>query len=756
MLSLARKLTSGHWTAHHHRVSSRFRLPSLFSRNASSDEQVISFARFQRDEQPSTLYSLSRDRKLRTWNAKTGSCIRVVDARATPSQEMVLHGSHPSPSYAPLPDNASVPFIRVVQHPSSASRYSHLVVVFLATPLSSSSAGAFVVYRASSNDFAHAGDRPCSPSSAGSELRGFEVLPPVQSEDVDSGWRLWATWDNKGTISCDSVVMDDLFQFETYVAPNLDSPLLNDWQQASQTSEQFDAAYFDNILSLEPPNPADPHDITDISSTFTTHLLKPGRFSTLTLTSALDEYIQHLPKRHLIAQVTAVYPSLSKKFAAVVGCQLEMEFSPQTGAPIVDVFRRDLKLDWLGIWARVCNLDKQARWPVGVTLFGEQMAMITREGITAPVPEDAAGIVDRLGRSGDTGDFERLPEGALKKLYLSLTPPTARSSIIAVSAAGVYISSALARPVEEGGLEAFVETVNVTLSTSPNQPIEDLAAYLWDEYVDRVLTEEDCTAIRRILSECPDLRRGLGESLDILADLTCTHGASHFTFSGLGNALVASNIAKIIASRFSLASSILLVSLFHLAEASEDEAEELVEALARAFVTYHRYRVLQYVSEQTGEGGREAKARRPKRKANGDDVLSAGFDGLKMREGEDLDMDGFDPGYSLIHALLSRRERPATQGLAISEAAMGFLSDAALLSRDQVDVEAQAADVKFVYTVLMDGHAMVAGCLADLYLQSTGMAYVRGRALLNVGQVDPAVQEFQRAAAGCRGTSSAW
>lgn len=605
-------------------------------------------------------------------------------------------------------------------------------------------------------------------SSAGCHLRSFDILPPFQKEGLDTGWRLWATWDRKGTAFCESVIMDDLFQFQTYVEPQKSSSLLHDWQRVSQSKEveQFDAAYFDNFLSFDPPNPAEPYDNADISTIFITHLFYPGRFSSLTLTTALDEYTQQLPKRHQIPQLAAAYPSLPKKFAAVVGCQIEMEPSPQTGAPVVDVFRRDLKLDWLGIWARVRDLDKQARWPVASSIIDEQLVILTREGVLAPVLEDGAGIIDRLGNDSEgVEDFLDLPEGSLKRMYRALTPPTARSSVIALSAAGAHMSSALARQEgEDGGtcLEMFTGQLNHSLAAPASQPVETLAGSFWDDMVDPCLSEDDRTAIRRLLSECPNIMRGLTESLDILADLSFPFEGSTFTnlsISGLGNALLTSAVLSIITSRYSLARHILLVSLFYLADTADDEAEELIETLARAMATYHRYRILKWVTEQTGEESQtRSKAKRTsKRKINGGDAtLAEGIGGLKMREKEQdgLDGDGYEIGYSLTHSLLARRTPQVVKQNSVNavlEAATGLLSSIGLISKDQIDIEPHETDVKLVYTVLLDGHASVAGQLTELYPLSSGMAFVRGRAYLEVGDVDAAVRNLQHAAAGCEG-----
>ncbi|WVF69357.1 hypothetical protein IAT40_004133 [Kwoniella sp. CBS 6097] len=767
---------SGRWSSTHHRAASRLRLPSLFSRSANSDEQIISFAQYQKTDHLHVLYTLSRDRKLRTWNASTGACLRTVDVRSS-SQELVLRGAQDGSSSSTSEDG-SVNMLRVVPHPSAASRYSHLVIAFAFTPFSSSSAGRFVVFRAttSSNtvsDLSLAGDKLCSTQSAGTELRGYEILPPIQTEGVNSGWRLWATWDKKGSTFCETVSMDDLFQFTTYIQTP-DAVLLSEWQHVATPIDVkiFDAAYFDNILSSDPPNPADPEDNGDIPAAFIQHLFHPGRFSTLTLTTALEDYIHQLSKSNRAQQLSANFNSLSKKFGGIVGSQIEIEFSPQTGAPVVDAYRKKLKADWLGVWSNARDLDRQARWPVGTTLIGDDLLVLTREGVSAPVPDDIAGLIVRLGRSDiDPNGFLQLSEGAIRKIYPALAAPKARSSAIAVSMSGAYISNVLeGKDADQGtgtALGEFTQYAMETVAQVTHEPPEAIAGGLWDDFVEPLLEEEDSTAIRRILSESPSTSRALNESLSILEDTSLPlvfAEEGEMRWSGSGNALLTSAITSYIGSRYSLAQNVLLTSLFNLGESADpsgedDEGEELIDILGRALLVFHRYKALKWVSEQTGEEARErSKAKKShKRKPNGaDEGLTEGLGSLRMRENNEdmsLDSDNYDVGYSLLHSLLARAtplpviSRSVNQYL---EATAAFISRLRILSAEQTDIGAQAADIQLAYTVLVDGHAQLAGAFTDLYPLSAGVSYVKGRAYLECGVVDEAVKHLEKAAGACR------
>ncbi|OXB37292.1 hypothetical protein LQV05_003644 [Cryptococcus neoformans] len=783
---------SGYWEATHYRASSKFRLPSLFSRSANSAEQIVSFSEFVKEGHVRIIYTLSRDRKLRAWNAETGTCLRTIGVRSS-SQAVALRGSDNSAFNS---EDGSVNMIRVVHHPFASSRYSHLVVTFFSTQHSASSAGSFVVFRASTNsygisDLSLAGEKPCSPASAGSELRGLEVLAPVKLHGVDNGWRLWTVWDRDGTPVCEVVTIDDVFQFSTYIETN-DPPLLSDWQVvvAPYNIERFDATYFDNLLPPTPPNPAEPEDNGDIPATFIQHLFHPGRFSTLTLQTALEDYTYQLSRKSNRAQILGPISSLSKRFGAIVGSQLEIEVSPDTGAPVVDVYRKQLKLEWLGIWASVRDLDRQSRWPVSTSTIGQSLFVLTREGVSIPVPEEAAGVVDRLGKSEiEANEFLNLPEGTLRRVYPSLGWSDARIAALSVAMSGEYIAGLLKSreaqndesdvPSMGSLLDVLIRNINDTLSAGLQGPPELVAGSLWDDFLDPVLTEEERMNIGRILSETSSVNRGLVQCVEILEDSSFALHSSEpnsepsSNFSGLGNALLSSTLSQIIESRYALAQNVLFTSLFYLGDGFDplddsEKSEELIEILTRVMVAYHRYRVLKWVAGQTGEEAGERKqaaktqkASRSKRKLGDDGLIDvSGGSRIKEMEDNEHDTDGFTTEYSLLHCLAARSLAPEVSGsdMALNvflQAAMDVLDQIHLLSSNQVDIAAQSPDVVFGNKIFIDGHPLLAGAYSDLYPLSSGIAYLKGRAYLEAGVLEGAMQYLEKAAAGCKDGSLA-
>lgn len=765
------------WTAAHYRPTTKFRLPSLFSRS-QQDEEVVSFARHA-GEGGSVLYGLSRNRRLRTWHVETGTCLRTLDVRPSTSTELVQYNESTPPRNASSSTSLleGVAQIKVIRHPSSSSRYSHLVIAYYPTPHSPSSAGSFVVYRGSdstgSTDLIQAGARSCSSASAGAEMRGFEVLPPYVREGMNTGWRMQVAWESKGGLQVETVAMDDIFQFTTTYLDHPSSFLLTEWQQASECTDadQFDAAYFDNLLGPDAPDPANPNENSDITITFIDHLFYPGRFSILTLSAALEEYIQSLSRHGVTHIVTTAngLPTLQRRFASIVGCHLQVEMDLQTGAPVVEAYRNDLKLDWLGIWARVRDLDKQGRWAVHTAVVDRQVYVLTREGVSSTAVQDVTGVIAKFAKSSETvADFRALPEGAMRHLYPGLAAPKARSGAVALSSAGAFIASTLSGASAEDGLANALEDVTFAMKSmfagGIQQPIEMLAGEMWDEAIEPYLSDEDRTTIRRLLSECLDVRRALREALAMLTrtlSLPSTAPSLSDSFSGFGNALITASIAATISDRYTASLDTLFVALFHLSEsadvtAEDDEAEDFIEILNQAFVVYHRYAVLKWATGQTADEAVEVSRQKgsTKRKAAaGDDVLAEGLGGLQVGDDEGAN-DGFDASYSLLHSLLDgQRRQPVPLGSidVVAQAAELLVATSGLVSDDITEVDPSTLDVGFGYSILATGLPLLAGRFADLYPLSAGMAYIRGRASMEAGFVGQAVRSFEQASVGCKG-----
>jgi nuclear pore complex protein Nup160 len=516
--------------------------------------------------------------------------------------------------------------------------------------------------------------------------------------------------------------------------------------------EKMDTAYFDRLISLDPPNPTDPHNNLDIAQTFSQHLFYPGRFSSRDLETALADYLSQ-PGRQL-SQLSSPSTTLSGRFAAVVGCDLDMAIDPQTGAPVVDAYREAMKRDWLSIWARVRDLDKHSRYPLATTEVDGHVVIHTRAGLSAYVPEDDCGIMDRSG-SEEGQIIIELPESAFTNAYPHLETETRRSAIT-ISSAGSYIVNRLEEQVSPEGscvLDDLMEYIDTTLSSPEVEPLESRCEAMWDEMIEPHFGEDDQLSLRRIISNTSHERDALSHTLDLLSSSYPTDDdmESDRVFSGIGNSLLTSSITSTVQSRYALARKVLLVALYHLVESDsgDEEFEEVIPVVNRAFCVYHRYSVLRWMCEQTGNERRtRVKAGKGAKRIEGED------NGPRNRQ-DGLEADSIDPSYSLLHSLLASQSiKSPTSGFSlIGDASQAYLSKIDLVNDELVELESRDKDIVLAHSILVDGHPDTAGRMTELYPLSSGIAYVRAKALVEVGAFEESVDLFKHAASGVQGES---
>ena len=401
-------------------------------------------------------------------------------------------------------------------------------------------------------------------------------------------------------------------------------------------------------------------------------------------------------------------------------------------------------------------------------MLGENLAVVTREGCSIAVPQDTCSLVSTLGQLGAAAEgVIDLPESALRKLHLALADPAARSNAIAIAGAGVYIADILSKVDHEeqngSALEAFIVKVETDVAKPYLVDVEVSVENYWTEDIGAYLAEEQQTAVRRLLSECPVVTQGLAQLLSILSTVASPSATTNegLRFSGMGNALVGVGIASTIQARYKLARSVLLVAIFHYAEMGETgdfdvDQDDLIRLLSMALTTYQRYRVMQWVSERPADDSRSQKTRRSTKRRNGDDMLSEGFGTLRVREGEEegVDRDEYETAYSLLHSLLARglAQGVSTGGLGELSAATSSFLDATLSLYDGLwDNVPLEKDVRLALSILNDGQPVHAGIFTSSFPDSSGMIYIKARAYLDIGEVEQSVTQFEKAARGCYG-----
>ena len=158
--------------------------------------------------------------------------------------------------------------------------------------------------------------------------------------------------------------------------------------------------YYAHQLELTPAYMEDQLFCTgSLTEIFLKNVMKPGVFSSLTLRTALDKYIDaclSLPGPPP-PQLLNSYATLCERIAAVVGCTVTLNRDPQTGGFQHANYWTALKRDWEGFVARCREVERSARWPLIIGSHDRDgVIIVERERAACLVPEDIPIFLRRI------------------------------------------------------------------------------------------------------------------------------------------------------------------------------------------------------------------------------------------------------------------------------------------------------------------------------------------------------------------------
>ncbi|KAF9057494.1 nucleoporin Nup120/160-domain-containing protein [Panaeolus papilionaceus] len=307
-----------------------------------------------------SIFTLSRDRTLRKWKAKLG-CVASKSLPATPGNQ----DSSSSANNSFLLDPAYQNLVRVFSLANDDDDSLEVfVVTFIPTP-SSTSGGYFTILTATSDHFSDLGHIDSHRHTAQCHLQDFVVQNGVIS----------ALWDKQGQTILETCEIDtnELSAGVLQITP---------WKSSHYVQQpELTPAFMEEQLLAS----------GSMSEKFLQAIMRPGIFSSLTLRTALDRYIDaclSLPGS-APSQLLQTYPTLCENIAAVVGCTVTLNRDPHTGGFQHANYWTALKRDWEGFVARCREVERSARWPLAVGFGGSnKLIIIERERVGSLVHED--------------------------------------------------------------------------------------------------------------------------------------------------------------------------------------------------------------------------------------------------------------------------------------------------------------------------------------------------------------------------------
>lgn len=666
-------------------------LPTLSSGSANGSE-IISITSHPQPTDIGHIWTLSRDRTLRLWTAKSG-CVSAKTLPLTFLERAV--------SLAPgTTANDSKPHVLLEAEPQrllrvfsislSPEKEQHFVLAFSPTPTSSQSGGFFQLFGTDADYLHSIGTMQCSETSAHCHLQDFVIV---------DGDMLYVLWDRQGQSTVEKMLLSP-----GQMMGQSSSPL---WLVASYAPEpELTPAYLDEILLL-------PGSMTD---KFFEAIMRPGMFSPLTLSTAIDQYTNaclSLPGPPP-PRLMATYATLGEHIAAVVGSTVNLHRDPHTGALQHANYWNALKRDWEGFIARCREVERSARWPLALGLGDKgDIIVLERERVGALVGEDFALQMHRLVSSS----YPMGPQHALLDILWMLRAKLGHQSVMNIENRLVDIlHQQIAFPLadiilDEAQRSNFADNLDEGLEIWMNGRLQSI--------------ENFDAAIHSVL----DVVGGLDQQVKIEEDhIGLLPSVNN---SNWARALTAAYTTSTIRARYDLC--LCLVTLLFLI------SEELVEwhpaLLAEIIAVFRGIAMLRYLAHQpAGESG--VKTSSDDTAGMADDVIS------RMRDMQvSKSQTRFKPTYSLIHCLFAE----SNETYVLPGAAHRFLDATAFLQSTSPD-HVGKAEVLFCERLRLLGYYEVAREMLSWLPRTPGVSYVLAHLWLDVGRADDAAYILEKLA----------
>lgn len=631
------------------------------------------------------VWTLSRDRTLRLWKAKVG-CVA--------SKNLSLHGNQQSSSPVSSSNGARQPLLDAAPH--SLLRVFSLneriyVLAFIPTT-SATSGGVFRLFDTYGDYLHDVSTFECSKTTVHSYLQDFIIHEKA----------LHTLWERQGRSTVEST--------ELQLGEGENEEFRPKWEVATYINEpELTPAHMEEQLLT-------PGSLTD---KYLEALLRPGVFSSLTLKTAIDQYTDaclSLPSAPP-PQLMTVYATVEEQIAAVVGCTVNLNRDPQTGAAQHAVYWVALKRDWEGFIARCREIERSARWPLALGVKDHDAAVIIeRERAGLLVNEDLPIQLQRLSlySSGDfDSQYDLLP--ILWKLRLEIGPQMmaiVQDRVVDILHQEIAFGFAdilqdQARRV--GFRESFAEGL-VEWFTGRLQSVGDLKAAV-------------VAALDVIGGFDADVK---SEEVDDTTTLLTTENPSE-----MSTGLTVAYIVTTIGARYDLCLSLMTLFFF----IADDLSTWSPSLLGEVFAVFRGISMLRQIASQptTPPGRHEAHFTE---RAGSEDVI------LRMRN-MNFTSGGsiLAPRYSLIHLLLSQTEARSR----LPGAAHHFLDSTGLLQSVSPS-NATSHEVLLCEKVRLLGQYDVARDLLDWLPRTPGAVFILASVWLQLGRPEDSAELFEKLA----------
>ena len=470
----------------------------------------------------------------------------------------------------------------------------------------------------------------------------------------------------------------------------------------------------------------------------------PGRYAPSTLAWAVETYANQLMDETDLysrpVELELEYESTAHRIAALVACSVSLEHSEQTGAALHQQYHKRSKAEWLRFVAIANEARQAALFPLALAVDPSRgtALVLMRDAIAVPTVQDTALVLQRLATppaQAERTAFLNLAPALLEQSYEHLAPRAIRHDLIVILGAITKLEAALAPPA----LRSVESHLLATVRTPFTQHVASVATGLWDDVLEPFVSAATSTAVldslRTLLS--PEASFQVLWALLTTADVVrAGQQGPASTVSDLANALLADSLTGSIEGRYALARG--LATLLVLLNGDDDASglvPELDSLTSASLATLHTLASLRWVAQQSAPPATAAT-----------DALESAFGDMHVGAASAV----VHP-FSLLNGLLRlpqyspslSTDQPVAAALTAAQGA--FVRRTALITQKRQVVDAPQ-DVEFALMLYQVGLPDLALEFAEMYPQGAGMRFVVGRALLETGRGEEAVEAFTKAA----------
>ncbi|WFD01846.1 hypothetical protein MOBT1_000526 [Malassezia obtusa] len=342
--------------------------------------QTLAIASHVRESDAALAFCVCRDRKLRVWNLVSESCVRTLDL---PLSFSAAGGSAEIDERdGDAFERTSAPLVQLF-YPGDEDAYAAYLLVFVPAPLPH---GAFVAaygieleesnsWSGGVGEIALVWGKSCDARTQAADV---ELRDMALTRDGDA-WRVWLLWHAGGAPLLQHTLALGAEAGEASTAVARTGPPPGEvWtsiapyaQYAPLRGPDFDAA----LAALATTE--------EIAQFFLAHLLVPGRFSSTTLAAALRAHAQLGDAAFRELARPAHRPRLVEALVA--------HAAPAPGADAAQS-AESARNAWLRLARLVEQVDRSARWPLGLYVHDEDRAPLVamRHTLGAVLAKDAA------------------------------------------------------------------------------------------------------------------------------------------------------------------------------------------------------------------------------------------------------------------------------------------------------------------------------------------------------------------------------